>query len=47
MCSSDLAISGATITSKAIGRGINDSAQKLLPRLLPQLAEVKREGAVK
>ena len=41
------AISGATITSKAIGRGINDSAQKLLPRLLPQLAEVKREGAVK
>ena len=41
------AISGATITSKAIGRGINDSAQKLLPRLLPQLAELKREGAVK
>ncbi|MDP2761707.1 MAG: FMN-binding protein [Sideroxyarcus sp.] len=41
------AISGATITSKAIGRGINDSAQKLLPQLLPQLEEVKREGAVK
>ena len=41
------AISGATITSKAVGRGINDSAQKLLPRLLPQLAEVQREGAVK
>ncbi|MFA5370513.1 MAG: FMN-binding protein [Sideroxydans sp.] len=38
------AISGATITSKAIGRGINDSAQKLLPQLLRHLEEIKREG---
>lgn len=38
------AITGATITSKAIGRGINDSAQKLLPQLLPQLEKVRNEG---
>jgi len=38
------AISGATITSKAIGRGINDSAQKLLPQLLPQLEKIRVEG---
>jgi electron transport complex protein RnfG len=31
------AISGATVTSKAIGRGINESAQKLLPALVPNL----------
>lgn len=31
------AISGATVTSKAVGRGINDSAQKLLPLLVPNL----------
>jgi electron transport complex protein RnfG len=31
------AISGATITSRAVGRAINDSAQALLPRLLPNL----------
>ena len=31
------AIAGATVTSKAVGRGINDSAQKLLPLLLPHL----------
>jgi electron transport complex protein RnfG len=31
------AISGATVTSKAIGRGINESAQKLLPTLVPNL----------
>jgi electron transport complex protein RnfG len=28
------AIAGATVTSKAVGRGINESAQTLLPRLL-------------
>jgi electron transport complex protein RnfG len=27
------AISGATVTSKAVGKGIHDSAQRLLPRL--------------
>jgi electron transport complex protein RnfG len=31
------AISGATVTSKAVGRGINESAQKLLPLLVPNL----------
>jgi electron transport complex protein RnfG len=31
------AISGATITSRAVGRAINDSAQALLPRLVPNL----------
>lgn len=31
------AISGATITSRAVGKAINDSAQALLPRLLPNL----------
>ncbi len=35
------AISGATITSKAVGRGINESAQKLLPLLVPHLDAVK------
>ena len=31
------AISGATITSRAVGKAINDSAQALLPRLVPNL----------
>jgi electron transport complex protein RnfG len=31
------AISGATITSRAVGRAINDTAQALLPRLAPNL----------
>ena len=31
------AISGATITSRAVGRAINDTAQALLPRLVPNL----------
>ncbi len=31
------AISGATVTSKAVGKGINDSAQRLLPLLVPNL----------
>ncbi len=31
------AIAGATITSRAVGKAINDSAQMLLPRLLPNL----------
>ena len=38
------AISGATITSKAVGRGINDSVQKLLPWLRPHLAELEQKG---
>jgi Na+-translocating ferredoxin:NAD+ oxidoreductase subunit G len=35
------AISGATITSKAVGRGINESLQKLMPKLVPHLGEIK------
>lgn len=35
------AIAGATVTSKAVGRGINDSAQKLLPLLVPHIGELK------
>ncbi|MDK9702649.1 MAG: FMN-binding protein [Sulfuritalea sp.] len=31
------AIAGATITSRAVGKAINDSAQALLPRLVPKL----------
>jgi len=31
------AISGATVTSKAVGKGINASAQKLLPLLVPHM----------
>jgi electron transport complex protein RnfG len=37
------AIAGATVTSKAVGRGINESAQKLLPKLVPHLDSVKGE----
>lgn len=35
------AIAGATVTSKAVGRGINESAQKLLPRLVPRIGELQ------
>ncbi len=34
------AIAGATVTSKAVGRGINESAQKLLPKLVPHIGEL-------
>lgn len=35
------AISGATVTSKAVGRGINASAQTLLPKLYPHVEELR------
>lgn len=35
------AIAGATVTSKAVGRGINESAQKLMPLLVPHIGEIK------
>jgi len=35
------AIAGATVTSKAVGRGINESAQKLLPKLVPHIGELQ------
>lgn len=37
------AISGATITSKAVGKGINDSAGVLLPRLVPSLEAIRKK----
>jgi electron transport complex protein RnfG len=36
------AISGATVTSRAVGKGINDAAQLLLPRLVPNLDRLER-----
>jgi electron transport complex protein RnfG len=35
------AIAGATVTTKAVGRGINESLQKLMPLLVPHFAELK------
>ena len=34
------AIAGATITSRAVGRAINDTAQVLLPRIAPNLDKI-------
>lgn len=34
------AIAGATITSRAVGRAINDTAQALLPKLVPNLDKI-------
>jgi len=35
------AIAGATITSRAVGKGINEAAQVLLPRLVPNLEKIR------
>jgi electron transport complex protein RnfG len=35
------AISGSTVTSKAVGKGIRESTEKLLPKLLPNIAKLK------
>ncbi|GBG13138.1 electron transport complex protein RnfG [Novimethylophilus kurashikiensis] len=37
------AISGATVTSKAVGRGINQSAQALLPKLVPHIDQLRSQ----
>lgn len=37
------AISGATVTSRAVGKAINDSAQALLPKLLPQIEQLRKK----
>jgi electron transport complex protein RnfG len=34
------AIAGATVTSRAVGKGINDAAQLLLPRLVPNIEKI-------
>jgi len=38
------AISGATVTSRAVGKGINDAAQLLLPRLVPKLDQLRKKS---
>ena len=38
------AISGATVTSRAVAKGINESTQKLLPMLAPNLDKLKAGG---
>lgn len=38
------AITGATITSRAVGRAINDAAQMLLPRIVPNLTQLKENN---
>jgi electron transport complex protein RnfG len=38
------AISGATVTSKAIGRGLDQSAQRIVPRMRRHLAELEKGG---
>jgi electron transport complex protein RnfG len=35
------AIAGATITSRAVGKGINDTSQHLLPKLIPNLEKLQ------
>lgn len=38
------AISGATITSRAVGKGINDAARILLPQLVPNLDKIRSKS---
>jgi electron transport complex protein RnfG len=38
------AISGATITSRAVSKAINDTAQTLLPRIAPHLDKLKEKS---
>jgi Na+-translocating ferredoxin:NAD+ oxidoreductase subunit G len=38
------AIAGATITSRAVGKAINDTAQVLLPKVVPQLDQLKAKS---
>jgi electron transport complex protein RnfG len=37
------AISGATVTSRAVGKALNDSAQRLAPRVVPHAAALKEK----
>lgn len=38
------AIAGATITSRAVGKGINDTAKALLPKLVPNLDKIRSKS---
>ena len=40
------AISGATVSSRAVGKALNDSAQYLLPKLVPQLSAINNLEAI-
>lgn len=37
------AIAGATVTSRAVGKAINDSAQLLLPKLVPEIEKLRKQ----
>jgi len=37
------AIAGATVTSRAVGKAINDSAQQLLPKLVPEIGKLQKK----
>lgn len=37
------AIAGATVTSRAVGKGINDAVKVLLPRLLPNVEKIRNQ----
>ncbi len=39
------AIAGATITSRAVGKAINDSARRLLPKLVPELEKLGKKAS--
>lgn len=39
------AIAGATVTSRAVGRAINDSAQQLLPKLAPEMEKLRKKDS--
>jgi electron transport complex protein RnfG len=39
------AIAGATITSRAVGKGINEAAKALLPKLVPNLEQLKSKSS--
>ncbi|MCK5665677.1 MAG: FMN-binding protein, partial [Thiotrichaceae bacterium] len=41
------AISGATITSKAVGKAINQGAEQLLPALYPYLQQLQTISPLK
>ena len=37
------AISGSTVTSRAVGKGINEAAEALLPRLVPKIGQLEMQ----
>ena len=41
------AISGATVTSKAVGKALNKASQEMLPALWPYLDELQKQGPLK